>query len=124
MPLGPFPVRRQIAAAKKSALLQAQHRVVGIGGENLPLLPVVVLLAAMALVFPTVILTMTMSGGAMGGGAMRRPAGSDLVYRMELSLRDAAFGIENFGSDGKAMRKRAAAARCHVRGGAARREGQ
>lgn len=32
--------------------------------------------------------------GAMGGGAMRRPAGSDLVYRMEISLRDAAFGIE------------------------------
>jgi molecular chaperone DnaJ len=31
--------------------------------------------------------------GAMGG-SMRRPAGSDLVYRIEISLRDAALGIE------------------------------
>jgi len=29
-----------------------------------------------------------------GGGATRAPAGSDLIYRMELSFRDAAFGLE------------------------------
>jgi molecular chaperone DnaJ len=29
-----------------------------------------------------------------GGGGAARPAGSDVVYRMEVSFRDAAFGIE------------------------------
>ena len=36
-------------------------------------------LAAMALVFPTVILTMTMSGGAMGGGRDLRGGRADVA---------------------------------------------
>src|SRR5215471_14122952 len=34
------------------------------------------------------------TGGGFGGGASGPMAGSDLVYRMEISFRDAAFGVE------------------------------
>ncbi len=34
------------------------------------------------------------SGAGFGGGAAGPMAGSDLVYRMEISFRDAAFGVE------------------------------
>ncbi len=34
------------------------------------------------------------SGGGFGGGPPRPMAGSDLVYRMEIAFRDAAFGVE------------------------------
>ncbi len=34
------------------------------------------------------------SGGGFGGGAPGPMAGSDLVYRMEISFRDAVFGVE------------------------------
>ena len=34
------------------------------------------------------------AGGGFGGGAPGPVAGSDLVYRMEISFRDAAFGVE------------------------------
>ena len=34
------------------------------------------------------------TGGGFGGGAPGPVAGSDLVYRMEISFRDAAFGVE------------------------------
>ena len=53
-------------------------------------------LAAMALVFPTVILTMTMSGGAMGGGVASsiararsmRTCGESMVFAMTTALRN------------------------------------
>src|SRR5262249_6673453 len=34
------------------------------------------------------------TGAGFGGGAPGPVAGSDLVYRMEISFRDAAFGVE------------------------------
>ena len=34
------------------------------------------------------------AGGGFGGGAPGPVAGSDLVYRMEIAFRDAAFGVE------------------------------